>query len=249
MKRKSSKKEILWDKYAIVYDTLNDFYPYCKLKIKIANEINNLIKIEKRKMILLEIGCGTGNIIDQIFKIKDIHTNVNVFAIDKYISMLMLAKEKLTKYGDSIEYICGDADKINFGFKNNPIVQKSVDIVFLSLTFFNLNNKVQLLKSISKLLVTGGYLLIVDFKPGNQKKALVSAHIKNRGIFSFLKNFKNSIKLNKYTKKIFEKDVQRTFAYLSTFELSELFVDNGFSVVKTEDVYEDQATMIIGRKQ
>lgn len=242
----ADQKGVLWDKYSQVYDTLNEFYPYAVLKMKVVDEIKLLINeiASTEKTTIIEIGCGTGNILEQLKNIQ----NIKMIGIDKYRPMLEIAKNKFSKKEDDITLIKGDADVANFGFALNPVSADSVDIALLNLALFNIDNKEQLLENINGLLKKGGFLLICDFKPDNQKKILLKAHIKNKGIISFLKNASNSIKINKYTEKIFNVAGQSPFRYLSADELTGLFKKSGFDVVKVESVYEDQATMIIGKK-
>lgn len=244
----TKNKEVLWQKYALVYDTLNSFYPYEVLINKVTNEVLELINLVKTNtkseaVRILDIGCGTGNILQGLKGQK----GVEFLAFDKYKAMLEIAKTKFNKQNDNISFIIGDADQENFGWKTNPIEQNSVDITILNLALFNIYNKQRLMQIINTISKSDAYLLITDFKPDNQKKALVRAHIKNRGLISFIKNFKNSMKINIYTKKIFDKNTS-PFVYLDLPEFESLFKDTGFKLIKSEDVYENQANMLIGQK-
>ncbi len=103
---------ILWWIYAYMYDGLLNFYPYRNL-VRVVVDRMEL----KDEMSLLELGCGTGNVVAAAIECA----NVKVVAVDNSKAMLRQAKKKLRHkiksgqvevvHKDALEYLRSMPDK------------------------------------------------------------------------------------------------------------------------------------------
>lgn len=94
--------QFLWWVYAYMYDGLLHFYPYRNLVTTVTK------RLELRSgMRLLELGCGTGNVI--VSAIKD--AEIIAVGVDSSKAMLRQAKQKLKPQikNGQVELICMDA--------------------------------------------------------------------------------------------------------------------------------------------
>lgn len=102
---------------------------------------------------ILDLGCGTGLELDEIFKVKP---EVCVTGIDLCPAMLEKLKEK---HGDKkINIICGDYFTVDLGKEIYDLA-----ISFESLHHFTLNQKKELYRKIYKALKDGGIFIECDY--------------------------------------------------------------------------------------
>lgn len=80
----------LWYLYGFVYDGLLKFYPYRKLIDDVMGACDDGVKQEPRK--ILEIGCGTGNVLVELGKR---YPQAELVGIDISSSMLRIARRKV----------------------------------------------------------------------------------------------------------------------------------------------------------
>lgn len=103
----------------------------------------NVAKINK----IVDLGCGTGRFTRGLVE----HFGGEVIGIDPSIEMLQIAKQKYSQ--PKIRFIKGVAEKI-------PLLNSSVDLVFLSMTWHHITDKVEAIKEIYRLLRIGGYVVV-----------------------------------------------------------------------------------------
>ena len=102
---------------------------------------------------ILDLGCGTGLELDEIFKVKP---EVCVTGIDLCPAMLEKLKEK---HGDKkINIICGDYFTVDLGKEIYDLA-----ISFESLHHFTLNQKKELYRKIYQALKDGGIFIECDY--------------------------------------------------------------------------------------
>jgi SAM-dependent methyltransferase len=78
---------VLWWAYGCVYDGLENFWPYKNLVSLVAFRVN-----AKPAMRVLELGCGTGNVIKEI---RRLYPDTYVDGVDVSTTMLKRARQKL----------------------------------------------------------------------------------------------------------------------------------------------------------
>lgn len=106
------------------------------------------MQLDKRKSVL-EIGVGTGRI-----AIKVAPNCKSLYGIDISEKTIQRAEENLSTY-DNIKLICDDFMSFEFG--------KQFDVIYSSLTFMHIDNKLTAIKKISSLLNANGiFVLSID---------------------------------------------------------------------------------------
>lgn len=92
----------LWWVYAYLYDGLLHFYPYRNLVATVTKRLEL-----RRSMRLLELGCGTGNVIVSASQ----YAEVNIVGVDSCKAMLRQAQHKLKPQimSGQVELVCQDA--------------------------------------------------------------------------------------------------------------------------------------------
>lgn len=90
---------ILWLAYGLVYDGLNNFYPYRSLISNTAARLS-----VKDGMKVLDLGCGTGNLSRQLLT----HRKIEIVGVDSSITMLSRARAKLRTHAGSSTLINAD---------------------------------------------------------------------------------------------------------------------------------------------
>lgn len=91
--------------FAKVYDLLMDDTDYQKI-VNYIEKIFNKYKFQPK--LILELGCGTGNISIELAK-----RNYDIIGLDKSIEMLNVAKEKAMKNNQDILFVNQDMTKLD----------------------------------------------------------------------------------------------------------------------------------------
>lgn len=118
---------------------------------------------------VLEIGCGTGNV---VMLIKQLHAQVDAVGLDPDPKALARARRKAQRAGSSIQLDRGFADAL-------PYAAESFDRVFSSFMFHHLTLDVKAgaLREARRVLKPGGSLHLLDFG---------GAHVRAHGFFARL---------------------------------------------------------------
>ena len=132
-----------FDKQAKVYDnSIYSMYPR-KCYKSVIDEINNIMFNK-----LIDIGCGTGEILNRIANDKD-----KYYGLDLSSKMLEIAKKK--NNSKNITYINGDSEKIPF--KDNYF-----DLITCVESFHHYPNPNNVSKEFNRILKKNGYVIICD---------------------------------------------------------------------------------------
>lgn len=103
----------------------------------------NVAKINK----IVDLGCGTGRFVSGLKK----YFGGEVVGIDPSAEMLQIAKQKYSR--QKIKFVKGVAEKI-------PLSNSSADLVFLSMTWHHIFDKVEAIKEIHRVLRVGGHIVV-----------------------------------------------------------------------------------------
>lgn len=105
----------------------------------------------QKNLKILDLATGTG---DQALALLNSKASIeSIIGIDLSVEMLALAKKKL---GDKTEFIRADAEKL-------PFAEKSFDAATFSFGIRNVNDPLNSLKAIHRVLKTKGRCLILEF--------------------------------------------------------------------------------------
>lgn len=142
----------LIEKNRIFFDLIARYYDFF-LKSWLGNaqrKIFDIIKIKKNSRIL-DVGCGTGNLLLELSKRKDLR----LYGIDISKEMLKIAGHKL---GKRARLFIMSAENIKFKDK--------FDFIFSTEAFHHYTNQKKAMKNFYKQLQKGGKLIILDLDFG-----------------------------------------------------------------------------------
>lgn len=224
-----------WAKYFKYYDVLNMVIPYQELLETIIQEADI-----KKGEIVLDAGCGTGNL---AIKIKE--KGATVVGADNCIEALDRYRIK----DPGAEIIVHDLSKpLPFGGNNfDKIVCNNV------IYALGVEERPKVIREFFKALKPGGVLAISDPNPKTRPVAIYYSHIRSsfrihgvlKTAFRLMKFAVITLIMMRLNKRIVK--VSRPI-FSSEAQRKKLFQDAGFVVEKVRGSYVGQASLIIGRK-
>ena len=145
------KVQNVFDNVAKEYDLMNDIMSLGLHRIW-KKDFVNLIDIDNKKKInILDLAGGTGDIAKRILKK---YPDVSVNIIDKNFMMLKETfNEKSFVKENNIKLICGDGENI-------PLPDNSIDIITLSFGVRNMTDRLKCLYECYRVLKKGGTFLL-----------------------------------------------------------------------------------------
>lgn len=148
------KVQNVFDSVAKEYDLMNDIMSLGLHRIW-KKDFVNLIDIDNKKKInILDLAGGTGDIAKRILKK---YPDVSVNIIDKNFMMLKETfNEKSFVKENNIKLICGDGENI-------PLPDNSIDIITLSFGVRNMTDRLKCLYECYRVLKKGGTFLCMEF--------------------------------------------------------------------------------------
>jgi len=148
------KVQNVFDSVAKEYDLMNDIMSLGLHRIW-KKDFVNLIDIDNKKKInILDLAGGTGDIAKRILKK---YPDVSVSIIDKNFLMLKETfNEKSFVKKNNIRLICGDGENI-------PLPDNSIDIITLSFGVRNMTDRLKCLYECYRVLKKGGTFLCMEF--------------------------------------------------------------------------------------
>ena len=148
------KVQNVFDNVAKEYDLMNDIMSIGLHRIW-KKDFVNLIDIDNKKKInILDLAGGTGDIAKRILKK---YPDVSVNIIDKNFMMLKETfNEKSFVKENNIKLICGDGENI-------PLPDNSIDIITLSFGVRNMTDRLKCLYECYRVLKKGGTFLCMEF--------------------------------------------------------------------------------------
>ena len=168
---KDIEDEKLWTKYFEVYDTLLKVYPYKRLLLDIANLVDEqLAQIKINTINIIDLGCGTGNIINELIEnveSKYPQKNFNYYGLDSNQAALLQAEKKLNK--SNIFLYQGDVSHKGFSLDKSIfsiLKTQGYNIVISNNVFYVLNLLEKEAKSIFKKVVIDWVEAIFVHKSG-----------------------------------------------------------------------------------
>lgn len=145
----------MFNQIAPSYDKANRILSFGIDKSWRSKGIESVLQnIPQNKLDILDIACGTGDMIELWQKkSKKFHKNVySIKGIDPSSAMLEIARQKFPKF----EFIEAKA-------QNLPINDESADIISISYGIRNVIERQKAFKEFFRVLKNGGFLLILEF--------------------------------------------------------------------------------------
>lgn len=157
---------ILWWIYGYMYDGLNNFYPYRKLVQDVVMRLELSSGIS-----LLEVGCGTGNVIVAAITNADI----SVFGIDSSKSMLRQAKNKLNKHLENGKVTLVYSDALQ-AMKKMP--SDSFDRISMVNFLYTVPDRADVWRECLRLVKPDG-LVVTTTSTDTGSKPIIQEHLRN----------------------------------------------------------------------
>ena len=152
MKKENVNK--IFESIADKYDLMNDLMSF-GLHRKWKRKFIDLIDLNlKNKNIILDLGCGTGDIIFQINNKSKLNSNYSACLVDPNIEMMKHGIKKFKK--KNISWLASYGEKLPF--KNNKF-----DLVTMSFSLRNVENIKITLNEINRVLKKDGQFLCLEF--------------------------------------------------------------------------------------
>ena len=136
------------------YDLMNDLMSF-GLHRKWKKRFVELIDLNfKKKNIILDVGCGTGDIMFQINNKSKLNSNYLAYLVDPNMEMMKCGIKKFKK--KNISWVASYGEKLPF--KNNMF-----DLVTMSFSLRNVDNIKITLNEINRVLKKDGQFLCLEF--------------------------------------------------------------------------------------
>ncbi len=162
MKKENINK--IFQSIATKYDLMNDLMSL-GLHRKWKRDFINLLDLNsKKKICILDLGCGTGDIISFIKKNNRINSNYSAYLVDPNIKMIKFGMKKLNE--KNINWLSSYGERLPF--KNNKF-----DIVTMSFSLRNVENIKETLNEINRVLKKNGQFLCLEF--GKVKNLMINS--------------------------------------------------------------------------
>ena len=142
---------------AAAFEKVTNLLPFKLLYRKVLSQL----KLYNLKNSLLDVGCGSGNLIIQVAKK---YPSLDLIGVDLSSEILELAKKK------AVENNLNEKIVFKIGYVEHlPFPDKSVDFILSTLSLHHWEDPKQAFEEIFRVLKDGGVLLIFDFRRDARK--------------------------------------------------------------------------------
>ena len=194
---------------AKAFEKMTNILPFRLLRKKVLSKLKDF----NPKGTLVDIGCGSGNLIIQI---AESFPDLNLIGIDISSEILEFAKKRALDrgLGKRIEFKIGNVEKLHFS-------NESIDFIISTLSLHHWVNPVKVFKEIHRVLKRDGTLLIFDFRRDSR-----------RFYYGFL-TFITKVVAPKALKEVHEPlgSIESSYAYNEIFHL---ISQTGFQIPKVK---------------
>ena len=237
--------ENIWNIYARHYDTLRLLPPYQVFQKDIVQNIILWLKKTQNhdQLNVLDIGCGTGNLIKMFLDNIDGHFSkaIKVVGVDNSIEMIKIAR---TKVGNDqrVDLREGNIDNIIKTLKPS-----SYQAVIMSNVLYNLKNPAEVISKIDELLCSGGVLIISDPKPDFRYSFILLHSLRSLSFLFLLPRIVNSLWwIYLYNRRAIDGEQSH---FCTASEVKNFIDETKFKIVKIEETYAKQNFLITAVKQ
>ncbi|MEI8072803.1 MAG: methyltransferase [Candidatus Saccharibacteria bacterium] len=156
----------LWWVYGYMYDGLLNFYPYRNLVQSVIQQLDL-----ENGMSLLEVGCGTGNVIIAALNVN----NITARGVDSSKSMIRQANRKLRKINKSDSATVDYSDAYEFMKK---IPTGSFDRISMVNFLYAVPNRTDIWRECLRILKPEGRIVVTTSTDGGSKP-IIQEHLHN----------------------------------------------------------------------
>jgi ubiquinone/menaquinone biosynthesis C-methylase UbiE len=153
----------LWSTYSRVYDGLLGFWPYRNLLQQTVRELDL-----DRARSLLDVGCGTGNL---LLCVQRVAPDVRATGVDASPSMLRQARRKLAAHGGGVELV--DADAVAH---LATVPSGSVDRIAAVNVLYALDDRARFWREVRRALAPGGVAVVTTSTRGGSA-SIIREHL------------------------------------------------------------------------
>lgn len=155
--RKPSIEGLYSPEVAKAFEKMTNFLPFKILRRRIISELKKYTV----NGLLVDIGCGSGNL---IVKIAQKFKTIELIGIDISDKILELAKQRAIKdeLNERIKFEIGSVE-------NLPLTDNSVDFIISSLSLHHWINPKLAFEELFRILKVNGSLLLFDFRRNSRK--------------------------------------------------------------------------------
>lgn len=232
-----------WLKYFKVYDVLNSLIPYRETLNEIVSEITG------NDLVILDVGCGTGNLMASILKKKKIK---NIFGVDYSDAALNIAKEK-SIFNKFI------FQKVDIANSSLPFKDNYFDYVVMNNVLYTIkdNKRLNVIKEIYRVLKPGGRFVTSNINDNFKPLLIYTTHIKKsisiKGVWNtfleVVKFIKPTILIFYYNYLIKKENNIGEYSFIKFNEQGALLADVGFYDIKDNvKTYSGNAYLTLGTK-
>jgi 2-polyprenyl-3-methyl-5-hydroxy-6-metoxy-1,4-benzoquinol methylase len=220
----------IWSVYSNFYDTLNNLKAYTEL-INIFPIIGKKY-VKDREVKILDLGCGTGNVIIALSKT---FKKSEFVGIDLNSDMLEIANKKLKQNKLKYHLINLNIEKIDKRHK--------YDLITMNNVLYCIDNKKDMMLSLKSKLKKNGYLIISDPKPVEDYKY---TDILNHEFTSLERTMKLIFIIpSLIVVLILNKFIDKKYTRLNLKEYTNLFKSVDLKIVENFDSYANQANFFV----
>jgi ubiquinone/menaquinone biosynthesis C-methylase UbiE len=196
-------------KVAAAFEKMTNFLPFKLLRRKVISQLNKYKPTGK----LVDVGCGSGNLIVEIAKS---FTNLELMGVDISQEILYLAKKRAIQNDlqGGIDFKIGNVE-------NLPFPDNSVDFIISTLSLHHWWDPIKAFTEFFRVLKENGTLLIFDFRRDARK------------FFYGLLKFATKIVVPKALKRINEPIGSLQAAY-TPYEIRQMVSKSPFKIVEIE---------------
>ncbi|ESS72314.1 malonyl-[acyl-carrier protein] O-methyltransferase BioC [Methyloglobulus morosus KoM1] len=178
------------------------------LQQKVGGQLIQRIGNVGRLDTVIDIGCGTGFVVNEILGRKHVVPE-QIVALDIALPMLLLARSKL-KNNNKVTFLCADAEYL-------PLQAQSADLVISNLAFQWCNNLEKTLADIKRILRSEGQFYFTTF--GQQTLSELRYAWQEVDDYAHVNTFVSAGQLTDYLYQVGFKQVEvETCTYISTYE-------------------------------
>ncbi|MFX0025872.1 MAG: class I SAM-dependent methyltransferase [Candidatus Hermodarchaeota archaeon] len=155
--RKPNIEGIYSPEVAKAFEKMTNFLPFKILRRRIISELKKYTV----NGLLVDVGCGSGNLIVEIAqKFK----TIDLIGVDISDEILELAKQRAIKdeFNERIKFEIGNVEKL-------PFTDNSIDFIVSSLSLHHWTNPKMAFKELFRTLKENGSLLVFDFRRNSRK--------------------------------------------------------------------------------